>query len=129
VAAAPAVVVAATAAVAAVVAAAVVAMAVSAAPTALVPVAAAVAARAVAAVVTAAATAATDPCDTPKHTQTDKRLPREPFSLGDRLGGRADQASPLRFFRSRPCTARSSMAFGSMRMILATTPICQGITR
>jgi hypothetical protein len=120
---------------AAVAVAAVVAMAVSAAPTALAPaaVAAVVAAAVVAVATAAAATAATEPCNS--NAQKDKRLLGSLFSWADGFGPRQraawvkPQASPLRFLRPRPCTARSSTALGSMRMTFAITPICHGITR
>ncbi len=41
----------------------------------------------------------------------------------------AQALSPRRSFRARPATARSNKASGRQRISLATTPICQGMTR
>ncbi len=115
--------------VAAAVAAVVVATAVSAAPTAPAPVA--VAAVAAPAVVVAAATVVWR-----QQRLLSPALPgtQTKGSLGSLFQWAIARRLLLRLRRFAscvrgPCTARSSTALGSMRMILAITPICQGITR
>ena len=106
-------------------AAAVVAAAVAAVMAAAAVVAAVVVAVMAAAVVAAAATepSSHEPVDA-GFRDSSKAVALRPTAFC--LGG---PYSPWRFLRPRPTSARSSTAFGSSRISLATIPICQGITR